>query len=838
MFDLGNCKSAGPDGVTAEFLKVHWPTVGASVVAAVQSFFLSGFLLKEWNHSLLVMIPKIATPLEVSHLRPISLCNTIYKCASKCLVARNRPYLPGLISDSQHAFVQGRVISDNILMSHELMEKINSSKTARWLQMIHQCISIVSYKSLINGNISEAFKPNCGLRQGDQLSPYLFLFCMDVLSRMLHLGQDLHLFQGIKISRSSPVISHLFFADDAMVFFRACAPSYTNIIEIIRRFTKVSGQQLNLNKSLIKFSPNTTTLAQDEFKAIFRMIQVQGFDHHLGSPIDFMEKKKDCFQFLVDKIVGRITTLNAVRLLQSQNLIFSNSILVAMASHLLSCFEIPTSITGKIDSLLLKFFWSHSGIQGMHWVGKRKRKMHLPRGMGGLGIRCISTLNKALLMKQVWRIVTHPQLLISKVYSARARFLSPTPSQERRYSGRQSYGLRGLLHADALLSTGCNWKVGNGNSILAGSSNWVNGKSPTFHPGVLLDTAKDWTVNLFIHPQTLTWDVDKVHQYFMPADASTILAMEFPALQKEDFRFWASTLSGNYTVKTGYAMLTQPLTSYSVSPFWKILWSLQLQPKWKLFLWKLFHNGLASKVSFNAEGFPYRMCPVINAVHSRKISTIYSEIALLQEQLGGVVPWASIQNYMDTFLFQIRSKTISDFSLVRMDFSFPVLAPLLVLYGVFGRELSLSPADLPGLPPPGFHVDGSWFKDTQQAGMGWCLDNADPLDDRIVGGSNFGFFSSSLHSEALACYYALQWASNAGIQSFHLFTDSYNLVTLLRGDGRGDIRYLWLVQRIQWVGSTFHQCSIYKADRARVHRAHQIAGEDAVHLICFSSNLF
>ncbi|XP_021750190.1 uncharacterized protein LOC110715877 [Chenopodium quinoa] len=199
-----------------------------------------------------------------------------------------------------------------------------------------------------------------------------------------------------------------------------------------------------------------------------------------------------------------------------------------MASHLLSCFEIPTSITGKIDSLLLKFFWSHSGIQGMHWVGKRK--MHLPRGMGGLGIRCISTLNKDLLMKQVWRIVTHPQLLISKVYSARARFLSPTPSQERRYSGRQSYGLRGLLHADALLSTGCNWKVGIGNSILAGSSNWVNGKSPTSHPGVLLATEKDWTVNLFILPQTLTWDVEKVHQCFIPADASTIISMEFPAL--------------------------------------------------------------------------------------------------------------------------------------------------------------------------------------------------------------------------------------------------------------------------------------------------------------------
>uniref|UniRef100_A0A803MM62 Reverse transcriptase zinc-binding domain-containing protein n=1 Tax=Chenopodium quinoa TaxID=63459 RepID=A0A803MM62_CHEQI len=193
-----------------------------------------------------------------------------------------------------------------------------------------------------------------------------------------------------------------------------------------------------------------------------------------------------------------------------------------------------------------------------------------------------------------------PSLTASQ--TTRARFLSPTPSQDRRHSGRQSYGLRGLHHADALLSPGCNWKVGNGNSILAGSSNWVNGSTPTFHPRVLLTCAKDWTVIFFIHPQTLTWDADKVHQCFLPADASAILALETPTLQKEDFRFWASTASGNYTVKTGYAMLIQPLTSHSVSPFWKVLWSLQLQPKWKLFLWKLFHNGLVVKSELQRRG--------------------------------------------------------------------------------------------------------------------------------------------------------------------------------------------------------------------------------------------
>ncbi|XP_021715999.1 uncharacterized protein LOC110683902 [Chenopodium quinoa] len=318
-----------------------------------------------------------------------------------------------------------------------------------------------------------------------------------------------------------------------------------------------------------------------------------------------------------------------------------------------------------------------------------------------------------------------------------------------------------------------------------------------------------------------------------------------------------------------------------------------LQPKWKLFLWNLFHNGLAVKSELQRRGVPiqdvscdqcstqqedfnhlFRDCTIARTAWRSGALGIHSE---LHGHLS-LSDW--IQDYIRLFISQdgLFSPSISTFvgtlwglllfrnnrvfnpdTSVTRPFDLE-LVDILHSHTIYmdvdtGRELSLSPADLPGLPPPGFHVahlghnhssssfltiqvDGFWFKDTQQARMGWCLDNTDPLDDRIVGGSNFGFCSSSLHSEALACYYALQWALNAGIQSFHLFTYSYNLVTLLRGDGRGDIRYLWLVQRIQRVGSTFHQCSIYKADRARVHRAHQIAGEAAVHLICFSSNLF
>lgn len=105
----------------------------------------------------------------------------------------------------------------------------------------------MSFKSHVNGKVSEAFVPHCGLRQGDLLSPFLFLFCMYVLSRMLRLGKDNKLIEGIKISRRAPSISRLFFADDIMMLFKVSEVSCSLLLDILDRFCKASGQELNLN---------------------------------------------------------------------------------------------------------------------------------------------------------------------------------------------------------------------------------------------------------------------------------------------------------------------------------------------------------------------------------------------------------------------------------------------------------------------------------------------------------------------------------------------------------------------------------------------------------------
>lgn len=272
MFNIHSSKSPGPDGIIAEFLHKFWDKIGNSVIKSVKHFFSSEKMLKEWNQSLLVMIPKVSTPELASQFRPIGLYNKIYKCVSKCMVNRMKSVLPVLISEYQHDFIPGRYIEDKVLLSHELIQvickkkmslasiKLDMSKaydrvnwvfllkvlkaygfSAHWIGRIHQCISTVSYKALINGKTTEVFKPKCGLRQGDPLSPYLFLFCMDILSRMLKLGEEVKQFQGIKISRRAPSINHLFFADDALLFFKADKKGCTNIIQILTNFGRISG---------------------------------------------------------------------------------------------------------------------------------------------------------------------------------------------------------------------------------------------------------------------------------------------------------------------------------------------------------------------------------------------------------------------------------------------------------------------------------------------------------------------------------------------------------------------------------------------------------------------
>nr|KAJ0193875.1 hypothetical protein LSAT_V11C800388240 [Lactuca sativa] len=197
LFDIDDDKAPGPDGYSSKFFKKAWRIVGDDFCVAVKEFFLSKKILKEINATVIALVPKIPTPGKVGDYRPISCCNVVYKCISKIIVNRIRDHLGCLVSDNQSAFIPGRNILDNVLLSQELVRgyhiergyarcamKIDIQKaydTVNWkflqhilkefgfhnsmIMWIMNCVTTSAFMVNINGRFHGFFQGKRGLRQ-------------------------------------------------------------------------------------------------------------------------------------------------------------------------------------------------------------------------------------------------------------------------------------------------------------------------------------------------------------------------------------------------------------------------------------------------------------------------------------------------------------------------------------------------------------------------------------------------------------------------------------------------------------------------------------------------
>ncbi|XP_074300556.1 uncharacterized protein LOC141631833 [Silene latifolia] len=125
MFDIPGTKAPRPDGYSSQFFKDNWSIVSADVINAIKNAYESGNLLKQVNNTIITLIPMTEIPETVMQFRPITCCNTIYKCLSKVICARLSRILPDIISPSKGAFIKGRDIVGNILIFQDLIKMYN-----------------------------------------------------------------------------------------------------------------------------------------------------------------------------------------------------------------------------------------------------------------------------------------------------------------------------------------------------------------------------------------------------------------------------------------------------------------------------------------------------------------------------------------------------------------------------------------------------------------------------------------------------------------------------------------------------------------------------------------
>ncbi|KAL5550972.1 hypothetical protein UlMin_001148 [Ulmus minor] len=644
FFDMNPSKAPGPDGFHAIFFQKNWDIVGPKVTKACLAILNDGASIKAFNTTYVTLIPKKKSPISVADFRPISLCNVVYKIVSKAMANRLKLLLPEIIPDSQNAFAPGRLISDSVIVGYEMLNYINRrfkgkkglmalkldmSKAydrvewrflsrlldkmgfpANWNRLIMNCLSTVTYSFIINGTPCGSVTPQRGLRQGCPLSPYLFIICAEAFSSLISEAVSSRSLSGVKCSVSGPYVNHIFFADDSLVFCQADESNSLALLHILKDYEKGSGQQVNMMKSAITFSPNVDPRQKTAIMRSLNLNTALSHDRYLGLPNFVGRNKRKTFAGLIERVWQKTNSWNNSFFSAGGKEILIKAVAQAIPTYSMNIFKIPSTLCRELGSIVARFWWGSTPTnRKINWVSWEK--MCLPKHKGGMGFRDLFLFNQSLVAKQAWRILKYPQSLMSRVlkgkYFPNGNFLSAPCKQTA------SFIWKSIVWGRELLNKGLIWKIGNGLSVKAFSDPWI-ARPMSFKPVTKNPRMDDPTVAEFLNP--LGWNTQLLEENFWPIDIAEITNITVPRNREADKLWWFFEKKGSYTVKSGYKLacdLNNPIfdsTSAGGSNWWTTLWTLKLPPKIKNFLWRSCLNALPTKDNLVKRGIKtLQSCP-------------------------------------------------------------------------------------------------------------------------------------------------------------------------------------------------------------------------------------
>lgn len=261
------------------------------------------------------------------------------------------------------------------------------------------CVTSSTFSILWNGNKMPSFKPSHGLRQGDPLSPYLFILCMEKLSLAINNAVFQGEWEPIQITSTWPQVSHLLFADDVLLFIKARNSQLRFVTDLFDRFSKASGLKINLSKSRAYYSTGTPQRKINSLTNISGIRSTTSLDKYLGFPILKGRPKRSDFNFIIEKMQNRLVSWKNRLLNKTGRLTLANSVLSSIPSYFMQINWLPQSICDNIDQTTRNFIWRGTNNKGIHLVNWKK--ISLPKNLGGLGIRTAREANTSLLGKLV-----------------------------------------------------------------------------------------------------------------------------------------------------------------------------------------------------------------------------------------------------------------------------------------------------------------------------------------------------------------------------------------------------------------------------------------------------
>ena len=266
------------------------------------------------------------------------------------------------------------------------------------IDLIMNYVSSTTTSVIFNGGNLEPFWPSQGIRQGDPLSPYIFILCMELLGHLIKEKRREKKWTPVKVSKSGIAFSHLFFVDDLVLFAKADGSNYSTIRDTLDEFCIRSGQSMSEAKSRVFFSPNVNRDIRESLCDILGFSSTPNLGKDLGFPINHRGSSSQDFNFILEKVKQKLAGWKANHLSFAGRTILIQASSSTILAYFMQCNALPSKLLDNIDKVNRNFLWGFlESIKKMHWVGWQR--ITRPKSEGGLGLHIGKGRNLSLLAK-------------------------------------------------------------------------------------------------------------------------------------------------------------------------------------------------------------------------------------------------------------------------------------------------------------------------------------------------------------------------------------------------------------------------------------------------------
>ncbi|GKA00908.1 RNA-directed DNA polymerase, eukaryota, reverse transcriptase zinc-binding domain protein [Tanacetum coccineum] len=473
----------------------------------------------------------------------------------------------------------------------------------KWRTWIAGCLKNSRTSLLVNGSPTAEFEIFKGLRQGDPLSPFLFILAMEGLHASIRKAVDVGVFKGASIGQGNLVLSHLFYADDAIFVGEWSQYNAYNLICMLRCFYLVSGLKINVNKSKLLGVGVSDVDVVDMAKVLGCGVSKLPM-MYLGVPVGGNMGRCENWNRIIQKFTSKLSQWKARFLSVGGRLTLLKSVVGSLPTYYMSLYLMPATVRKKLEAMRNRFFLGGDlGDRKVSWI--KWSTCLASKAMGGLGIGSIFALNVALLFKWIWQFRCCPNDLWVKVVKA-IHGQDGCIGSGRRVTWQQSPWIAILKSVSNLNDKGvdllaaCNRSIGDGTTIRFWDEIWCGDRplKASFPRIYALDSDKtcmvaqrinisDWNIVLRRMPRGGI----EHNQFIALLEAIRDVSIS----DKQDGWKWAFNSKG-FTVASARIYIDEHTL---IGGFTSTRWPKCVPIKVNVFMWRLSLDKLATLVNMD-----------------------------------------------------------------------------------------------------------------------------------------------------------------------------------------------------------------------------------------------